>query len=128
MTVYLCSCGFATDDGDWFDGHQFQHPDHYRRVPAPSWQAGTSEPALSVPVAPGRAHDVARLTAGELERTRRELQASLALARPGSLARAPILAQLAAIDAELAGRAADRPDGLPGSSSLPGYMQSGYDG
>jgi len=31
MIIYLCSCGFATDDPDWFDGHQDQHPDHYQR-------------------------------------------------------------------------------------------------
>jgi hypothetical protein len=31
MIIYLCSCGFATDDADWFDGHQDQHPDHYQR-------------------------------------------------------------------------------------------------
>ena len=55
-----------------------------------------------------RPHDVSGLTAGELERTRRELQASLALARPGSPARVPILARLNAIDAELAGRDAAR--------------------
>jgi hypothetical protein len=54
------------------------------------------------------------LTAGELAQARRELQASLALARPGSPARVPILARMAAIDAELAGRAGRRPDGLPG--------------
>jgi len=51
-----------------------------------------------------RVHDVSRLTADELERTRRELRASLALARPGSPMRVPILAHLSAIDAELAGR------------------------
>jgi len=55
-----------------------------------------------------RPHDVSELTAGELERTRRELRASLALARPGSPARVPILARLNAIDAELAGRDAAR--------------------
>jgi hypothetical protein len=52
-------------------------------------------------------HDVSRLTTAELERTRRELQASLALARPGSASSVPILAHLSAIDAELAGRSAD---------------------
>jgi hypothetical protein len=31
MVIYLCSCGFGTDDADWFDGHLFQHPDHYQR-------------------------------------------------------------------------------------------------
>jgi hypothetical protein len=49
---------------------------------------------------PGRKHDVSTLTTPELERTKRELQA--ALARPGSLAQTPILAHMAAIDAELA--------------------------
>jgi len=56
----------------------------------------------------GRAHDVSGLTTAELERTRRDLQASLALARPGSAACVPILAHLDAIDAELARRSADQ--------------------
>ena len=55
---------------------------------------------------PSRSHDVSGLTAAELERTKRDLQASLALARPGSAACMPILAHLSAIDAELAGRSA----------------------
>jgi hypothetical protein len=59
-------------------------------------------------------HDVAALSAAELAAARRELAASLALARPGSPVRMPIQARMAAIDAELAGRAAARP-GLPGS-------------
>ena len=54
--------------------------------------------------APRRHYAAAGPTAGELERTRRELAASLALARPGSPVRAPIQAQMAAIDAELATR------------------------
>ncbi len=61
-------------------------------------RAGTGQPAAQ------RQYDAAGLTAGELERTRRELAASLALARPGSPACAPIQAQMAAIDAELAAR------------------------
>jgi hypothetical protein len=56
------------------------------------------------PAVPQRQYDAAGLTEGELERTRRELAASLALTRPGSPARAPIQAQMAAIDAELAAR------------------------
>jgi len=56
------------------------------------------------PQHPGRPRDVSGLTASELERTRRELAANLALVRPDSPARAPILAHLSAIDAELAGR------------------------
>jgi len=55
---------------------------------------------------PSRAHDVSGLTAAQLERTRRELRASLALVRPGSAACVPILAHLSAIDTELAGRSA----------------------
>lgn len=61
-----------------------------------------------------REHDVTALTTAELETARRELAASLALAQPDSPVCAPIQAHLAAIDAELAGRAATRP-GLPGS-------------
>jgi hypothetical protein len=57
---------------------------------------------------PRRTHDVSALTSAELERTRRELQTALALARAGSPAQVPILAQLDAIDAELADRA-DQP-------------------
>jgi hypothetical protein len=51
-----------------------------------------------------RQHDVSALTARELERARRELAASLALTRPGSPARVPILATMTAIDTELASR------------------------
>ena len=53
---------------------------------------------------PPRRYDASGLTAGELDRTRRELATSLALARPDSPARGPILAHLAAIDGELAAR------------------------
>ena len=62
-----------------------------------------------MPRSPVREHDVTRLTAVELDRARRELQASLALARPGSPVRVPIMARLTAIDTELAGRAPERP-------------------
>ena len=64
---------------------------------------------------PNRRYDAAGLTPGELERSRRELAASLALTRPDSPARGPILAQLTAIDAELAAQATARPGRLPGS-------------
>jgi hypothetical protein len=62
-----------------------------------------------------RDHNVTALTGPELEQARRELAASLALARPGSLVRMPILAQMRAIDAELSDRSAARPGELPGS-------------
>jgi hypothetical protein len=61
--------------------------------------------ALGNPPPPRRAPDLSGLTPGELERTRRELAAALALARPGSPSRTPIQTHLSAIDAELAGRA-----------------------
>lgn len=48
-----------------------------------------------------RSHDVSGLTVSELERARRDLQVSLALAFPGSPVRVPIRAELSAIDAEL---------------------------
>ena len=53
---------------------------------------------------PDRDHDVSGLTAAQLQRARRDLQVSLALAFPGSPVREPILAQMSAIDAELAAR------------------------
>jgi hypothetical protein len=69
---------------------------------------------------PSRSHDVSGLTTAELERTRRELQASLALARPGSPATVPILAHLGAIDTELAERSADcGANGKPSSPRAP---------
>jgi hypothetical protein len=58
---------------------------------------------------PARPRDVSTLTSTELQRTRRELQAALALARPGSPARVPIQAHISAIDAELTGRAGQQP-------------------
>ena len=48
-----------------------------------------------------RDHDVTTLTAAGLDGARRDLFASLALARPGSPVRAPILARVTATDAEL---------------------------
>jgi len=63
---------------------------------------------------PGRPHDVSALTPRELEQARRELAASLALARPGSLIATPIRARLTAIDTELAARSEPRPQ--PGQS------------
>ena len=60
-----------------------------------------------------REHDVSALTAAELEAARRELAASLVLARPGSPVRAVIRARMAAIDSELARRAAAHPGITP---------------
>jgi len=66
---------------------------------------------------PGRGHDVNGLTDAGLERTRRDLQVSLALARPGSAACMVILAHLREINTELAGRPACR--GANGKPSSP---------
>lgn len=71
---------------------------------------------------PSRIHDVSGLTTAELQRTRRDLQVSLALARPGSAASVPILAHLSAIDTELAPRSAGR--GASGNPSSPGARAS----
>ena len=60
---------------------------------------------------PRRSYEVSSLTTHELERTRRYLAASLALARPGSPARIPIAAQISAIDTELARRNRAGPEG-----------------
>jgi hypothetical protein len=82
-----------------------------RRWPATetaSCGPGWTCPGRAVPDL-GRAPDVSELTSGELERIRRELAASLALARPDSPARVPILAHMTAIDTELAGRDAWQP-------------------
>jgi hypothetical protein len=51
MTVYLCSCGFATDDPDWFEGHQFQHPGHHQRRPWPAPPPPGADP-VRLPVRP----------------------------------------------------------------------------
>jgi hypothetical protein len=63
---------------------------------------------------PGRPHNVSTLTPRELEQARRELAASLALARPGSPLQVPILARLTAIDTELATHSGPGPQ--PGRS------------
>jgi hypothetical protein len=51
-----------------------------------------------------RQHDVSGLTTAELERAKRDLEVSLALAFPGSPVRVSIVAEMTAIDAELASR------------------------
>jgi hypothetical protein len=61
---------------------------------------------------------VTALTGRELEQARRELAASLALARPGSPARVPILARMNAIDAELAQRTTEGKAGEPPGSRM----------
>jgi hypothetical protein len=53
---------------------------------------------------PTREHDVSSLSDSELQRARRDLAVSLALARPDSPIRAPALAHIDAIDTERAGR------------------------
>jgi hypothetical protein len=57
-------------------------------------------------VADSRPHDVRSLTADELERAKRDLRASMALAMPGSPMRVTAMAHLDAIDMELAARTA----------------------
>lgn len=57
-----------------------------------------------------RPHDVSNLTSAELERARRDLEISLALAFPDSPVRVPILGHIGAIDRELAERTTTRPE------------------
>jgi hypothetical protein len=81
-----------------------------KKVVWAEWRLAEEETMLGPPVpGPGRSHDVSGLTDAELERARRDLQASLALARPGSTACVPMLAHLSAVESELAGRSAGRP-------------------
>jgi hypothetical protein len=63
-----------------------------------------------------RDHDVTAPAGHELEVARRELAASLALARPDSAMRGPILAHLSAVTAELDRRAGIRLAVEPGAS------------
>ncbi len=70
-----------------------------------------------------RSHDVSQLITAELELTRRQLRASLALIAPGSPAYVPTLAHMQAIDAELAGRTGNQQPGAGqhhDSENLPG--------
>jgi hypothetical protein len=84
-----CPCGFATDDQLWLESHQARHLLDGDQQAAPM---------------PARAdYDLSALPVDELERTRRQLEASLALARPGSVISVPIMAQIRAIDAALLG-------------------------
>jgi hypothetical protein len=55
-----------------------------------------------------RPYDVSSLTAAQLERAKRDLETSLALAFPGSPVRISIMAEMTAIDAELAERGGAR--------------------
>lgn len=51
-----------------------------------------------------RTYDVSGMTLAQLERARRDLEVSLALAFPGSPVRVPLVAHISAIDAELGQR------------------------
>ena len=78
-----------------------------KKVVWAEWRLAEEETVQGSPVPdPGRSHDVSGLTDAELERARRDLRASLALARPGSTACVPVLAHLSAVESELAGRSA----------------------
>jgi hypothetical protein len=98
--IHQCPCGFATDDRLWFESHQARH----------LLAAGSQSSQ--------RDYDVSSMTVDELRRVRRELEASLALARPGSMTSVPIMAQIQAIDAALSGLT-----GLPGPPVALGARQ-----
>ena len=100
---------------------------HLQHEPA-TVRAGQDARASGGPADPPRPYDASGLTAGELDRTRRELAASLALARPDSPARGPILAHLAALDAGLAARPGAGPGGSPGPPALDSARRRGRKG
>jgi hypothetical protein len=77
-----CPCGFATTDRHWFRGHQAEH--------------------LAT-----RVGNVEGVPTEELERIRRELAATIALAWPGSQIIRISRTLIEAIDAELADRGGD---------------------
>ena len=79
------------------------------RTVSAAWALGTGPGRMAARGWPVREHDVTKLTAAELDGARRELFASLALARPSSPVRAPILARISAIDAEWTARQPGHP-------------------
>jgi hypothetical protein len=81
--IHQCPCGFATDDGLWFESHQAKH-----------LLTGERDPG----------GEVRERSAAELERARRDLAATMALTMPGSAVRVLATARITAIDAELAER------------------------
>jgi hypothetical protein len=91
--IHQCPCGFATDDQLWFESHQARH------LLDGDQEAG--------PMSARADYDLSALPVDELARTRRQLEASLALARPGSVVSVPIMAQIRAIDAALLGTGTD---------------------
>jgi hypothetical protein len=84
--VRTCSCGFATKDPEWFKGHQ-EDRGHDRE------QGEDYAPV-----------DISDLAVDELQQVRLELERSLSVAGPGSAASMAAMAQIRAIDAELATR------------------------
>jgi hypothetical protein len=59
-----------------------------------------------------RDHDVSHLSVADLERARRELSASLALARPNAPSAVPAAIQLSAVENELTARQAANRSGI----------------
>ena len=82
-------CAFRTADALLFHSHQARHllnGDY------------TAPQPVATPQPSKRDHDLSHMSADELTRTRRQLEASLAFARPGSPVSVPIMAQIRAID------------------------------
>ena len=105
--LHQCPCGFHTSDQLWFEAHQARH-----------LLRGDGQVVR-------RDHDLSGLPDDELRRTRRELEASLALARPGSVVSNPIMAQIRAIDAALAGRTVIGTERTPVIPALYGQRSNG---
>jgi hypothetical protein len=98
------SCTFATADPLWFESHQIRHLviDAESQPVEPSGQPSTQNGQMGA-----RDYDVSRMTAEELRRAKRHLEASLALAGSHSMTSAPTMTMIRAIDTELARKGTD---------------------
>jgi hypothetical protein len=87
--IRTCACGFSTNDLDWFERHQDEHQH--------DGQQGEDYAPL----------DIADLADDELKQIRSGLEQSLSM--PGAVASIATMAQIRAIDTELATRSALAP-------------------
>lgn len=118
MIVYLCSCEFATDDADWFDGHLDEHPGH---CPVAERRVRRDRPA-------GHRPGLVLAHPGRHDRRRRALPR-----RPDaeiwwpSITGSPYAGQIWAIEIELTAKHADRTAAIMTGLSAPaGYTHVYY--
>jgi hypothetical protein len=85
-SLKTCSCGFSTTDPDWFKGHQ-EETGHTGR------QGEDFAPV-----------DISDLTVNDLKQIRLRLERSLSVTGPGAVVSIATMAQIRALDKELADR------------------------